>query len=36
VQSPRAAVADPARLAAIDSYRLQGHAGDEDLDAVVA
>ncbi|WP_448627646.1 diguanylate cyclase domain-containing protein [Geodermatophilus sp. URMC 64] len=34
--SPRAAVADPARLAAIDSYRLTGHAGDSDLDAVVS
>jgi diguanylate cyclase (GGDEF)-like protein len=34
--SPRAAVADPARLAAIDSYRLGGHAGISDLDAVVA
>jgi diguanylate cyclase (GGDEF)-like protein len=34
--SPRASVADPARLAAIDSYRLGGHAGDSDLDAVVA
>ncbi|MGY1601713.1 diguanylate cyclase domain-containing protein [Geodermatophilus sp. SYSU D00815] len=34
--SPRAAVADPARLAAIDSYRLEGHAGDPDLDAVVS
>jgi diguanylate cyclase (GGDEF)-like protein len=33
---PRPAVADPARLAAIDSYRLGGHAGDADLDAVVA
>ena len=35
VQSPRAAVADPARLAALESYRLAGHAGDADLDAVV-
>jgi diguanylate cyclase (GGDEF)-like protein len=34
--SPRAAVADPSRLAAIESYRLEGHAGDADLDAVVA
>jgi diguanylate cyclase (GGDEF)-like protein len=34
--SPRAAVADPARLAAVDSYRLEGHAGISDLDAVVA
>src|SRR5215212_10114972 len=34
--SPRSAVADPARLAAISSYRLGGHAGDADLDAVVA
>ncbi|MGY1810023.1 diguanylate cyclase domain-containing protein [Blastococcus sp. SYSU D00669] len=34
--SPRLAVADPARLAAIDSYRLEGHAGDPDLDAVVS
>jgi diguanylate cyclase (GGDEF)-like protein len=33
---PRPAVADPARLAAIQSYRLGGHAGDSDLDAVVA
>jgi diguanylate cyclase (GGDEF)-like protein len=33
---PRPAVAEPARLAAIDSYRLGGHAGDSDLDAVVA
>ncbi len=33
---PRAAVADPNRLAAIGSYRLPGHAGDADLDAVVA
>src|SRR3954454_23124269 len=33
---PRAAVADPARLAAVASYRLGGHAGDADLDAVVA
>jgi len=35
VQSPRPAVADPARLAAIASYRVGGHAGDADLDAVV-
>ncbi|MFW3172909.1 diguanylate cyclase domain-containing protein [Geodermatophilus sp. CPCC 206100] len=34
--SPRSAVADPARLAAVASYRLAGHAGDADLDAVVA
>jgi diguanylate cyclase (GGDEF)-like protein len=34
--SPREAVADPARLAAVASYRLGGHAGDSDLDAVVA
>ncbi|GAB3316228.1 hypothetical protein GCM10027451_32720 [Geodermatophilus aquaeductus] len=34
--SPRSAVADPARLAAIASYRLPGHAGVSDLDAVVA
>lgn len=33
---PGPAVADPARLAAIESYRLGGHAGDSDLDAVVA
>jgi diguanylate cyclase (GGDEF)-like protein len=33
---PRPAVADPARLAAIESYKLPGHAGDADLDAVVA
>jgi diguanylate cyclase (GGDEF)-like protein len=33
--SPRAAVADPRRLAAVASYRLPGHAGDDDLDAVV-
>ncbi len=33
---PRPAVAEPARLAAIESYRLGGHAGDSDLDAVVA
>ncbi|TFV62003.1 UNVERIFIED_ORG: sensor domain-containing diguanylate cyclase [Bacillus sp. AZ43] len=32
---PRPLVADPARLAALDSYRLGGHAGDADLDAVV-
>jgi diguanylate cyclase (GGDEF)-like protein len=31
-----AAVRDPARLAAISSYRLDGHAGDPDLDRVVA
>jgi diguanylate cyclase (GGDEF)-like protein len=36
VQSPRPAVADPDRLAALASYRLGGHAGDADLDAVVA
>ncbi len=36
MQSPRSAVADPARLAALASYRLGGHAGDADLDAVVA
>ncbi|MGK5114375.1 diguanylate cyclase domain-containing protein [Geodermatophilus sp. CPCC 205506] len=35
MQSPRLAVADPDRLAAIASYRLAGHAGDADLDAVV-
>ncbi len=34
--SPRAAVAEPARLAAVGSYRLTGHAGVADLDAVVA
>ncbi|MGY1821059.1 diguanylate cyclase domain-containing protein [Geodermatophilus sp. SYSU D00079] len=34
--SPRPAVADPDRLAALASYRLGGHAGDADLDAVVA
>lgn len=34
--SPRCAVADVARLAAIASYRLPGHAGVSDLDAVVA
>ncbi len=33
---PRPAVADPARLSAVNSYRLRGHAGDADLDAVVA
>ena len=33
---PRPAVADPARLAALESYRLPGHAGISDLDAVVA
>ncbi|MGY1709165.1 diguanylate cyclase domain-containing protein [Geodermatophilus sp. SYSU D00758] len=32
---PRPAVAEPARLAAIGSYRLGGHAGLSDLDAVV-
>ncbi|MGY1739934.1 MULTISPECIES: diguanylate cyclase domain-containing protein [unclassified Blastococcus] len=36
MESPRSAVADPARLAALASYRLGGHAGDDDLDAVVA
>ncbi|MGY1638510.1 diguanylate cyclase domain-containing protein [Geodermatophilus sp. SYSU D00742] len=36
MQSPRPAVAEPARLAALASYRLSGHAGDADLDAVVA
>ncbi|MGR6965702.1 diguanylate cyclase domain-containing protein [Geodermatophilus sp. URMC 61] len=36
MQSPRLAVSDPDRLAAIASYRLEGHAGDSDLDAVVA
>ena len=36
VESPRSAVADPARLAALASYRLGGHAGNDDLDAVVA
>src|SRR5919205_1211892 len=36
LHSPRGAVADPARLAAIESYRLGGHAGISDLDAVVA
>ncbi|SNR52624.1 sensor domain-containing diguanylate cyclase [Blastococcus mobilis] len=30
------AVAYPARLAAVETYRLAGHAGDPDLDAVVA
>ncbi|NEM05444.1 hypothetical protein [Geodermatophilus normandii] len=34
--SPRSAVADAARLAAVASYRLPGHAGVSDLDAVVA
>jgi diguanylate cyclase (GGDEF)-like protein len=34
--SPREPVADPARLAALGSYRLGGHAGISDLDAVVA
>ncbi|MGY1737027.1 diguanylate cyclase domain-containing protein [Geodermatophilus sp. SYSU D00684] len=33
---PRSAVAEAARLAAIASYRLPGHAGVSDLDAVVA
>lgn len=33
---PRQAVAYPDRLAAISSYKLGGHAGDSDLDAVVA
>ena len=33
--SPRSVVADPARLAAVASYRLAGHAGDPDLDGVV-
>ena len=32
---PRPAVAESTRLAAIESYRLGGHAGDSDLDAVV-
>jgi diguanylate cyclase (GGDEF)-like protein len=32
---PRAATAEPGRLAAIDSYRVPGHAGIADLDAVV-
>ena len=36
MQSPRLAVADPDRLAAMASYRLGGHVGDADLDAVVA
>ncbi|MGY1769727.1 diguanylate cyclase domain-containing protein [Blastococcus sp. SYSU D00813] len=36
MESPRSAVADPARLAALASYRLGGHAGNDDLDAVVA
>jgi diguanylate cyclase (GGDEF)-like protein len=36
VLSPRLAVADPDRLTALASYRLGGHAGDADLDAVVA
>ena len=36
MQSPRLAVADPDRLAAIASYRLGGHVDDADLDAVVA
>jgi diguanylate cyclase (GGDEF)-like protein len=35
VLSPGPAVADPDRLAALASYRLGGHAGDADLDAVV-
>ncbi|MCW2537619.1 MAG: Diguanylate cyclase with sensor [Modestobacter sp.] len=34
--SPHSAVADPARLAAVDSYRLTGHAGDPDLDSLVS
>ncbi|PRY48630.1 diguanylate cyclase (GGDEF)-like protein [Geodermatophilus tzadiensis] len=34
--NPRPAVAEAARLAAIASYRVPGHAGIEDLDAVVA
>ncbi|MGY1813295.1 diguanylate cyclase domain-containing protein [Blastococcus sp. SYSU D00820] len=34
--NPRNAVAEPARLAAIASYRIPGHAGINDLDAVVA
>ena len=33
---PRPAVAEPARLAGIASYRLPGQAGVSDLDAVVA
>ena len=33
---PRAAVAEPARLAAVGSYHLGGHAEISDLDAVVA
>ncbi|MBM7808294.1 diguanylate cyclase (GGDEF)-like protein [Geodermatophilus bullaregiensis] len=33
---PRPAVAEPTRLAAVASYRLPGHAGIADLDAVVA
>ncbi len=33
--SPRLAVADPARRAAVASYGLTGHAGDADLDGVV-
>jgi hypothetical protein len=33
---PRPAVAEPDRLAAIAAYRLPGHAGVSDLDAVVA
>jgi diguanylate cyclase (GGDEF)-like protein len=32
---PRPATAEPGRLAAIDSYRIPGHAGIADLDAVV-
>jgi diguanylate cyclase (GGDEF)-like protein len=36
MQSVSRAVADPARLAAVAGYRLTGHAGDGDLDAVVA
>jgi diguanylate cyclase (GGDEF)-like protein len=34
--SPRSAVAAADRLAAVRSYRLPGHAGDPDLDGVVA
>lgn len=34
--SPRLAIADPARLDAVSSYRLSGHEGDPDLDRVVA
>ena len=36
VQSVSRAVADPARLTALAGHRLSGHAGDADLDAVVA